>query len=99
MQNIAAGTTAWRKRCTATGARIAALMTAIAFVAASSAGAQQVTTAAFSATPHPSIWPTPRWPLPADPAAEQRVQSLLKRMTLEEKVGQVIQGDIGSLTP
>ncbi len=32
-------------------------------------------------------------------AAEQRVQALLKRMTLEEKVGQVIQGDIDSLTP
>ncbi len=27
------------------------------------------------------------------------MQSLLSRMTLEEKVGQVIQGDIGSLTP
>ena len=75
-------------------------MTAIASISASSVNAQQATTAAaLSATPHPSIWPAPRWPLPADPAAEQRVQSLLKRMTLEEKVGQVIQGDIGSLTP
>ncbi len=27
------------------------------------------------------------------------MQTLLKRMTLEEKVGQVIQGDINSLTP
>ena len=49
--------------------------------------------------PNPAIWPAPRWPLPADPAIEQRVQALLKRMTLEEKVGQVIQGDIASLTP
>src|SRR4029453_8813760 len=65
----------------------------------SSAPAQQATTAALSATPTPSIWPTPRWPLAADPSVEQRVQSLLKRMTLEEKVGQVIQGDINSLTP
>jgi beta-glucosidase len=61
--------------------------------------AQQVTAAALSATPNPSIWPTPRWPLASDPAIEQRVQALLKRMTLEEKVGQVIQGDINSLTP
>jgi beta-glucosidase len=37
--------------------------------------------------------------LPPDPALEQRVRSLLARMTLEEKVGQVIQGDIDSLTP
>ena len=82
------------------GAPAAALMTAIASLpAAPSAIAQQASAATLSAIPNPSIWPAPRWPLPADPAIEQRVQALLKRMTLEEKVGQVIQGDIASLTP
>ena len=100
MPNTAASTTAWRKRRTAAGASIATLMTAIAsLLVGPSATAQQATTAALSATPTPGIWPAPHWPLPPDPAIEQRVQALLKRMTLEEKVGQVIQGDIASLTP
>ena len=82
------------------GAPAAALMTAIASLpSAPSAIAQQASAATLSAIPNPSIWPAPRWPLPADPAIEQRVQALLNRMTLEEKVGQVIQGDIASLTP
>jgi beta-glucosidase len=80
------------------GASIAAFMTAIAFALAPPASAQSATPA-LSATPTPAIWPAPRWPLATDPAIEQRVQALLARMTLEEKVGQVIQGDIASLTP
>lgn len=100
MPNIAACTTAWRMRSTAASAPIAALMTAIvSALLASPAVAQQTSTSAYSAVPNPSIWPRPHWPLPRDPAIEQRVQALLGRMTLEEKVGQVIQGDIGSLTP
>jgi beta-glucosidase len=34
-----------------------------------------------------------------DPADEQRIADLLSRMTLEEKVGQVIQADIAFVTP
>jgi len=51
------------------------------------------------ASVHPSLWPRAHWPFPPDPALEARVQALLKRMTVEEKVGQVIQADIGSVTP
>lgn len=50
-------------------------------------------------TIHPERWPAPIWPLPADPALEARVDALLETMTLEEKVGQIVQGDISSLTP
>ncbi|WP_235565891.1 MULTISPECIES: exo 1,3/1,4-beta-D-glucan glucohydrolase [unclassified Lysobacter] len=50
-------------------------------------------------TIHPERWPAPAWPLPADPALEARVDALLATMTLEEKVGQIVQGDISSLTP
>ncbi len=101
MANMATGTIAWHTRYTSASAPILAIMTAIASMggAPSAVAQQQATSEAFSPTTHPSIWPTPRWPLAADPAIEQRVQALLSRMTLEEKVGQVIQGDIGSLTP
>jgi len=47
----------------------------------------------------PEHWPEVAWPLAADPALEARVDGLLKTMTVEEKVGQIIQGDIGSVTP
>ncbi|MDH3925304.1 MAG: hypothetical protein OET41_11930 [Xanthomonadales bacterium] len=34
-----------------------------------------------------------------EPEMEQRISELLERMTLEEKVGQVMQADIDSVTP
>ncbi len=46
---------------------------------------------------HPETWP--RADIPALPDVEARVDALLARMTLEEKVGQILQPDIGSVTP
>ncbi|HJS92531.1 MAG TPA: exo 1,3/1,4-beta-D-glucan glucohydrolase [Steroidobacteraceae bacterium] len=51
------------------------------------------------ATVHPSEWPSARPRLPEDPELETRVSALLEHMTLEQKVGQLIQGDISTLTP
>jgi beta-glucosidase len=48
---------------------------------------------------HPDIWPQTRPRLPPDPALERRVNALLAGMTLEQKVGQLIQGDISTLAP
>jgi len=48
---------------------------------------------------NPERWPSPKWPFEADAALEEKVASLLKKMTVEEKVGQIIQGDIASITP
>ncbi|WP_220475459.1 glycoside hydrolase family 3 protein [Sphingomonas cavernae] len=48
---------------------------------------------------HPEIWPRPHWPYQPDPALEARIAALLAMMTLEEKVGQVVQADIASVTP
>lgn len=48
---------------------------------------------------HPEIWPSPKWPFDKDAALEDKVSALLKKMTVEEKVGQVIQGDIASMKP
>ncbi len=44
-------------------------------------------------------WPRVTWPLAADPALEKRITDLMADMTVEEKVGQLVQGDIASLTP
>lgn len=47
---------------------------------------------------NPSDWPSIK-ALPLDPAIEAQIDDLLPRLTLEQKVGQVIQADIGSITP
>lgn len=50
----------------------------------------------------PTINPE-NWPVietaPLDPAIEERIDDILSKMTLEQKVGQVIQADSGSVTP
>lgn len=44
-----------------------------------------------------------KWPVvetaPLDPTVEARIDGIMARMTLEQKVGQVIQGDSNSVTP
>ena len=50
-------------------------------------------------TVNPALWPSPRWPIPEDPAIEARIRALMARMTIEEKVGQILQADIASVTP
>ena len=52
-----------------------------------------------ASTIHPEIWPQGRSGVADDPAIEARVADLLSRMTIEEKVGQTIQADLGSVTP
>lgn len=48
----------------------------------------------------PSVWPVAASPAAiTDAATEARIDQLLARMTVEEKVGQLIQADIGSITP
>lgn len=47
----------------------------------------------------PASWPTVANPVKPDKAIEARITDLLSRMSLEQKVGQVIQADLGSVTP
>lgn len=63
------------------------------------APAASADTAANANAIDPAHWPQPAWPLAEDPALEQRIDELLATMTLEEKVGQIVQGDIASITP
>jgi beta-glucosidase len=44
-------------------------------------------------------WPQVAWPLAEDAALEKRITDLMATMTVEEKVGQLVQGDIASITP
>ncbi len=48
---------------------------------------------------HPELWPAGKSGVTRDPAIEAEVTKLLAQMTLEEKVGQVIQADISYVTP
>ena len=52
------------------------------------------------ATAHPELWPQAASPKAlADAQTEAKVAQLMQQMTLEEKVGQVIQADITSIKP
>jgi len=50
-------------------------------------------------TVHPRRWPKLPLPLARDPLLDARVEKLLASMTAAQKVGQLIQADIGSITP
>jgi beta-glucosidase len=48
---------------------------------------------------HPKLWPESKSPIGLDARIEERIDGLLKRMTVEEKVGQVIQPEWKSISP
>ena len=53
-----------------------------------------------STVAHPAQWPAAASPTAiTDAKTEAFISELMKKMSLEEKVGQTIQGDIGSMTP
>jgi beta-glucosidase len=68
-----------------------------AAVAAVSFGS--VLAAAPPAASQAQMWPVVVSAVPKDPRIEARIAELLRKMTLEQKVGQMIQADIRSVTP
>jgi beta-glucosidase len=48
---------------------------------------------------HPKLWPESKSPIGLDVKIEERIDGLLKRMTVEEKVGQVVQPEWKSIRP
>ncbi len=53
-----------------------------------------------AASVHPDLWPAAKSPAAiTDAATEKRIDALLAKMTVEQKVGQLIQGDISTITP
>ena len=51
------------------------------------------------ATAHAARWPAAKSQGLVDPATEAFVDGLMAKLTLEEKVGQLIQADIGQIKP
>ncbi len=69
-------------------------------LAACSSETGEVPTASFSpGLTDPKLWPVVDSPVGEDAEIEAAVATLLARMTVEEKVGQVIQPEINSVTP
>jgi beta-glucosidase len=63
------------------------------------AAAQPLIAPSGKATAHPAAWPAAKSQGLVDPATEAFVDGLLAKMTLEEKVGQMIQADTASIKP
>ncbi|WP_155760272.1 glycoside hydrolase family 3 protein [Stenotrophomonas maltophilia] len=74
------------------GALVAALMLGLL-------GCRGQDRAAAAAANDNDPWLEVTWPLAADPALEKRITDLMAGMTVEDKVGQLVQGDIASVTP
>ncbi|WP_121115933.1 glycoside hydrolase family 3 protein [Croceibacterium ferulae] len=55
--------------------------------------------AAGAAQAHPESWPVLQMQRQRDPAIETRIDALLAEMNVEDKVGQLLQVDIASITP
>src|SRR5688572_5347624 len=64
-----------------------------------SAAAQPDAPPAEGGVAHPEIWPAYDYPVPQSAANEARITDLLGRMTLEEKIGQLVQADLCCVTP
>ncbi|MBD3871788.1 MAG: exo 1,3/1,4-beta-D-glucan glucohydrolase [Acidobacteria bacterium] len=62
-------------------------------------GADEERTTSGSTVIHPDRWPALSSPVLLDLKMESAIDELLARMTVEEKVGQVIQGEIRHVTP
>jgi beta-glucosidase len=74
------------------GVLLAALVLAVA-----ACGNDGKAVAAAPADPDP--WPQVAWPLAEDAALEKRITELMATLSVEGKVGQLVQGDIASVTP
>ena len=74
---------------------------AVTMLAACSGGQEtsEVPVASEDALINPEDWPAQEPVMRRDAETESRIADLLSRMTLEEKVGQIIQADISAVTP
>ncbi|MBL8550256.1 MAG: exo 1,3/1,4-beta-D-glucan glucohydrolase [Hyphomonadaceae bacterium] len=82
-------------------ARAAAIAAAFALAACATPAKEAAPPAAPEAPGaiHPEIWPQAQSPMPDDPDIEAAISRLLPAMTVEEKVGQLVQADMNSVTP
>lgn len=77
-----------------------AMVMATALLLAGTAMAAPETTATDAAAVHPELWPAAKSPAAiSDPKTEARIDALIRKMTVEQKVGQLVQADISTITP
>ncbi|RYD44014.1 MAG: glycoside hydrolase family 3 protein [Sphingomonadales bacterium] len=77
-----------------------AMVMATALLLAGTAMAAPETTVTDAAAVHPELWPAAKSPAAiSDPKTEARIDALIGKMTVEQKVGQLIQADISTITP
>lgn len=88
--------------------RTFALLAGTALAACTTTGANTVptgqaggneTSVATAGVANPEIWPAYNYPVPLQADDEARITRLLAAMTLEEKVGQLVQADLCCVTP
>ncbi|MGQ2974584.1 MAG: glycoside hydrolase family 3 N-terminal domain-containing protein [Sphingopyxis sp.] len=73
---------------------------ATALLLAGTATATAQTTGTEAAKVHPELWPAAKSPAAiSDPKTEARIDALIGKMTIEQKVGQLVQADISTITP
>lgn len=78
----------------------AMLLTSVSALAAPGAPASAEAAPAASSTAHPALWPAAHSPAAITSAAtERRIARMIAAMTLEQKIGQMIQADISAITP
>lgn len=75
------------------------LLATTSLIAAPALAQQSPTALSATATATPSKWPAARSQGLVDPETEKFVTALMARMSLQQKVGQMIQGDIASVKP
>jgi beta-glucosidase len=93
-----------RTAIAAVGRAVVGATFVFSFVALSACSRDTTVNAAVQRAPnpssvHPDEWPSVEPPIPENTAIEARINALLGSMSLEQKVGQIIQADIGSVTP
>lgn len=68
-------------------------------VATTPAAASEASAARQPGVTNPAIWPQYRYPVTIPAADQRRIADLLARMTLEEKIGQLVQADLCCVKP
>ncbi|MEI6642797.1 MAG: glycoside hydrolase family 3 N-terminal domain-containing protein [Novosphingobium sp.] len=77
-----------------------ALLAAMLLASGSAVAAPGDSAPAVSSTAHPLLWPAAKSPAAiTGPATERRIASMIAAMSLEQKIGQMIQADISAVTP
>ena len=73
-------------------------ITALMLAAITSSGCSQPSNSASDATSPKEIWPTIETGIKSDAQMEQKIADMLKNMTLEQKIAQMIQPEIRDIT-